>query len=105
METHRRCACGRRRNHPFVNLGGATGHPSFGRSASFSNQVIAQSEPHQRPDSDEKSVCTLRQHLAATVARLFLDKLGIRITPLGAEQAAGIGVPVNGPYQPQHYRY
>ncbi len=74
-------------------------------SASFSNQVIAQIELHQRADSYEKKVYTLPKHLDEKVARLHLDKLGVKLTPLSAEQAAYIGVPVEGPYKPEHYRY
>jgi len=88
-----------------LNLGCATGHPSFVMSASFSNQVIAQIELHQRADSYEKKVYTLPKHLDEKVARLHLDKLGVKLTPLSAEQAAYIGVPVEGPYKPEHYRY
>jgi len=88
-----------------LNLGCATGHPSFVMSASFSNQVIAQIELHQRADSYEKKVYTLPKHLDEKVARLHLDKLGVKLTPLSPEQAAYIGVPVEGPYKPEHYRY
>jgi adenosylhomocysteinase len=88
-----------------LNLGCATGHPSFVMSASFSNQVIAQMELHQRADSYERKVYTLPKHLDEKVARLHLDKLGVNLTELSAEQASYIGVPVNGPYKPEHYRY
>jgi adenosylhomocysteinase len=88
-----------------LNLGCATGHPSFVMSASFSNQVIAQIELHQRADSYERKVYTLPKHLDEKVARLHLDKLGVNLTELSAEQASYIGVPVAGPYKPEHYRY
>jgi len=88
-----------------LNLGCATGHPSFVMSASFSNQVIAQIELHQRADNYEKKVYTLPKHLDEKVARLHLDKLGVKLTELSAEQASYIGVPVAGPYKPEHYRY
>jgi adenosylhomocysteinase len=88
-----------------LNLGCATGHPSFVMSASFSNQVIAQMELHQNADSYERKVYTLPKHLDEKVARLHLDKLGVKLTELSADQAAYIGVPVGGPYKPEHYRY
>ncbi|MFN2316574.1 MAG: adenosylhomocysteinase [Gemmatimonadales bacterium] len=88
-----------------LNLGCATGHPSFVMSASFSNQVIAQMELHQNADSYERKVYTLPKHLDEKVARLHLDKLGVKLTQLSADQAAYIGVPVDGPYKPDHYRY
>jgi adenosylhomocysteinase len=88
-----------------LNLGCATGHPSFVMSASFSNQVIAQIELHRNAESYEKKVYTLPKHLDEKVARLHLDKLGVKLTQLSAEQAAYIGVPVEGPYKPEHYRY
>jgi len=88
-----------------LNLGCATGHPSFVMSNSFSNQVIAQMELHQNHTLYEKKVYTLPKHLDEAVARLHLDKLGAKLTELSAEQADYIGVPVNGPYKPEHYRY
>jgi len=88
-----------------LNLGCATGHPSFVMSASFSNQVIAQIELHLHADNYERKVYTLPKHLDEKVARLHLDKLGVKLTPLSPEQAAYIGVPVEGPYKPEHYRY
>ena len=88
-----------------LNLGCATGHPSFVMSASFSNQVIAQMELHQRAETYERKVYTLPKHLDEKVARLHLDKLGVNLTELSPEQAAYIGVPVSGPYKPGHYRY
>ncbi|HEX6088978.1 MAG TPA: adenosylhomocysteinase, partial [Gemmatimonadales bacterium] len=88
-----------------LNLGCATGHPSFVMSASFTNQVMAQIELHQKADSYERKVYTLPKVLDEKVARLHLDKLGVRLTKLSADQAAYIGVPVEGPYKPEHYRY
>jgi len=88
-----------------MNLGCATGHPSFVMSASFSNQVIAQLELHQHNDKYEKKVYILPKHLDEEVARLHLDHLGVKLTKLTPEQAAYIGVPVEGPYKPEHYRY
>ncbi|MCC6929991.1 MAG: adenosylhomocysteinase [Gemmatimonadaceae bacterium] len=88
-----------------LNLGCATGHPSFVMSASFSNQVIAQIELFGNTGKYEKKVYVLPKHLDEKVARLHLDKLGVKLTTLSAEQAAYIGVPVEGPYKPDHYRY
>jgi adenosylhomocysteinase len=88
-----------------LNLGCATGHPSFVMSASFSNQVMAQIELHANASKYERKVYTLPKHLDEKVARLHLDKLGVRLTQLTPEQAAYIGVPVEGPYKPDHYRY
>ncbi len=88
-----------------LNLGCATGHPSFVMSASFTNQVMAQMELHERAESYRKEVYTLPKHLDEKVARLHLDKLGVRLTELSPSQAAYIGVPVEGPYKPDHYRY
>jgi adenosylhomocysteinase len=88
-----------------LNLGCATGHPSFVMSASFSNQVMAQIDLHQNADSYERKVYTLPKVLDEKVARLHLDKLGVKLTRLSREQAAYIGVPVEGPYKPEHYRY
>ncbi len=88
-----------------LNLGCATGHPSFVMSASFSNQVIAQIELHTNAQKYERKVYTLPKHLDEKVARLHLAKLGIKLTKLSPEQAAYIGVPVEGPYKPDHYRY
>jgi adenosylhomocysteinase len=88
-----------------LNLGCATGHPSFVMSASFTNQVIAQLELHQHNDKYEKKVYILPKHLDEEVARLHLDHLGVKLTKLTAEQAAYIGVPVDGPYKSEHYRY
>jgi adenosylhomocysteinase len=88
-----------------LNLGNATGHPSFVMSNSFTNQVIAQIELYNHADGYEKRVYTLPKHLDEKVARLHLDALGARLTELRPEQAAYIGVPIEGPYKPDHYRY
>jgi adenosylhomocysteinase len=88
-----------------LNLGNATGHPSFVMSSSFTNQVIAQIELYSKSELYERKVYTLPKHLDEKVARLHLDALGVRLTELTPEQAAYIGVPVEGPYKPDHYRY
>ena len=88
-----------------LNLGCATGHPSFVMSASFSNQVIAQLELHLHNEKYEKKVYMLPKHLDEEVARLHLDHLGVKLTTLRPEQAEYIGVPINGPYKSDHYRY
>jgi len=88
-----------------LNLGCATGHPSFVMSASFTNQVIAQLELHQNAGKYEKKVYILPKHLDEEVARLHLDHLGVRLTKLTEEQANYIGVKPEGPYKPAHYRY
>ena len=88
-----------------LNLGCATGHPSFVMSASFTNQVMAQIELHQHAGDYELKVYTLPKKLDEKVARLHLDKLGVKLTELTKEQADYIGVPVDGPYKPEHYRY
>ncbi len=88
-----------------LNLGNATGHPSFVMSNSFTNQVIAQIELFGRPDDYELGVHVLPKHLDEKVARLHLDALGVELTELRPDQAAYIGVPVEGPYKPDHYRY
>jgi len=88
-----------------VNLGCATGHPSFVMSNSFTNQVLAQIELYTHPDFYERKVYTLPKHLDEEVARLHLDKLGVRLTTLTEDQASYLGVPVSGPYKPDHYRY
>ncbi len=88
-----------------MNLGCATGHPSFVMSASFTNQVMAQIELHQNAATYENKVYTLPKHLDEKVARLHLDKLGAKLTELSKDQAEYIGVPVDGPYKPDHYRY
>ena len=88
-----------------LNLGCATGHPSFVMSASFTNQVIAQIELHTNQTAYENKVYMLPKHLDEEVARLHLDKLGVKLTKLTQEQADYIGVSVGGPYKPEHYRY
>jgi adenosylhomocysteinase len=88
-----------------MNLGNATGHPSFVMSNSFANQVLAQIELFVRPESYPVGVYVLPKHLDEKVARLHLDALGVNMTTLTPEQAAYIGVPVEGPYKVDHYRY
>ena len=88
-----------------LNLGCATGHPSFVMSASFTNQVMAQIELHQRAEEYGKEVHVLPKRLDEQVARLHLEKLGVKLTQLSQKQADYIGVPVEGPYKPDHYRY
>ncbi len=88
-----------------VNLGCATGHPSFVMSNSFSNQTLAQIELFNRADQYENRVYTLPKHLDEEVARLHLAKIDVHLTRLSQEQADYIGVPVEGPYKPDHYRY
>ena len=88
-----------------LNLGNATGHPSFVMSSSFTNQTIAQIELFTKTDEYPTGVYVLPKHLDEKVARLHLDALGVRLTELSGEQAAYIGVPVEGPYKPDHYRY
>jgi adenosylhomocysteinase len=88
-----------------LNLGCATGHPSFVMSNSFTNQVIAQIELFGDPDKYPVGVYTLPKHLDEKVARLHLDALGVKLTKLTQEQADDLGVPVEGPYKSDHYRY
>jgi len=88
-----------------LNLGCATGHPSFVMSASFTNQVLAQLELWEHPEKYEKQVYVLPKSLDEEVARLHLEQLGVGLTRLTPEQASYIGVPVEGPYKPDHYRY
>src|SRR6202035_4352187 len=88
-----------------LNLGCATGHPSFVMSASFTNQTIAQIELATNNSKYEKKVYVLPKILDEKVARLHLDKLGVKLTKLTQDQADHIGVPVNGPYKAEHYRY
>ena len=88
-----------------VNLGNATGHPSFVMSASFTNQVLAQMELWQNGDQYENKVYTLPKHLDEKVAMLHLEKLGVHLTELTEEQADYIGVDGEGPFKPEHYRY
>ena len=88
-----------------VNLGNAMGHPSFVMSASFTNQTLAQIELFGNPGKYARQVYTLPKQLDEKVARLHLDKIGARLTKLRPEQAAYIGVPEQGPFKPEHYRY
>ena len=88
-----------------LNLGNATGHPSFVMSSSFSNQTIAQIELFTKRDEYEVGVYVLPKHLDEKVARLHLDALGVRLTELRKDQADYIGVPVEGPYKADQYRY
>jgi adenosylhomocysteinase len=88
-----------------LNLGNATGHPSFVMSNSFTNQTIAQIELFTKRDEYDKRVYVLPKLLDEKVARLHLDALGVKLTELRPEQAAYIGVPVEGPYKPDQYRY
>ena len=88
-----------------LNLGNATGHPSFVMSASFTNQVLAQMELFQKNDEYKPGVYILPKHLDEKVARLHLDRIGVRLSTLDADQAAYIGVSPEGPFKPEHYRY
>jgi adenosylhomocysteinase len=88
-----------------VNLGCATGHPSFVMSASFANQVLAQMELWNNAASYDKKVYVLPKHLDEKVAALHLDKLGIKLTVLSGEQASYLGIADTGPFKPEHYRY
>jgi adenosylhomocysteinase len=88
-----------------LNLGNATGHPSFVMSNSFTNQTIAQIELFTKNAEYERRVYVLPKRLDEKVARLHLDALGVRLTQLSPEQAAYLGIPVEGPYKPDHYRY
>jgi adenosylhomocysteinase len=88
-----------------VNLGCATGHPSFVMSNSFTNQVLAQLDLWEKRDSYEKKVYTLSKRLDEEVARLHLEKIGVKLTKMTDQQADYIGCPVEGPYKPDHYRY
>ena len=88
-----------------LNLGNATGHPSFVMSASFTNQVLAQIELYTRGDDYDNSVHILPKHLDEKVAKLHLDKLGCNLSKLSNEQADYIGVSTDGPFKPEHYRY
>ena len=88
-----------------VNLGCATGHPSFVMSSSFTNQVLAQIELWTKSDQYDNKVYVLPKHLDEKVAALHLDKLGVKLTKLSKQQADYIGVPVEGPFKPDHYRY
>jgi adenosylhomocysteinase len=88
-----------------MNLGNATGHPSFVMSNSFTNQVLAQIELWAHGENYPTGVYVLPKHLDEKVARLHLDALGVTLTKLTPAQAAYIGVPVEGPYKVDHYRY
>jgi adenosylhomocysteinase len=88
-----------------LNLGNATGHPSFVMSASFTNQVLAQIELWTKGDQYENKVYVLPKQLDEKVARLHLGKIGAKLTELTPEQADYIGVPQDGPFKPEHYRY
>ena len=88
-----------------VNLGCATGHPSFVMSNSFSNQTLAQIDLWKNRDVYKPAVYGLPKKLDEEVARLHLDKIGVKLTKLTQKQADYIGVPVDGPYKPEHYRY
>jgi adenosylhomocysteinase len=88
-----------------LNLGNATGHPSFVMSNSFTNQVIAQIELFGHTDIYERRVYTLPKHLDEKVARLHLPALGVKLTELSPTQAAYLGIPAEGPYKSDHYRY
>jgi len=88
-----------------LNLGNATGHPSFVMSASFTNQVLAQIELFTKGDEYQPGVYILPKHLDEKVARLHLDRIGVKLSKLNAEQAAYIGVSPDGPFKPEHYRY
>ena len=88
-----------------MNLGCATGHPSFVMSNSFTNQVLAQIELWQNGENYEKKVYVLPKHLDEKVARLHLDRIGAKVTQLSDEQAKYIGVDKDGPYKAEHYRY
>jgi adenosylhomocysteinase len=88
-----------------VNLGNATGHPSFVMSASFTNQTLAQIELFTKQGHYGKTVTTLPKHLDEKVARLHLDKIGVKLTTLTPSQSAYLSVPVEGPFKPETYRY
>ncbi|MEO5718921.1 MAG: adenosylhomocysteinase, partial [Chthoniobacterales bacterium] len=88
-----------------VNLGCATGHPSFVMSNSFSNQVLAQLDLWENKDKYKAGVYILPKILDEEVARLHLEKIGVKLTKLSAKQAEYLGVPVEGPYKSDHYRY
>jgi adenosylhomocysteinase len=88
-----------------LNLGNATGHPSFVMSASFTNQVLAQIELWTNGSAYDNSVHILPKHLDEKVARLHLARIGVKLTELSKEQADYIGVTPEGPFKPEHYRY
>jgi len=88
-----------------LNLGNATGHPSFVMSNSFTNQVLAQVELFTKPEEYPTGVHVLPKHLDEEVARLHLDALGVKLTTLTDAQADYLGIPVQGPYKAENYRY
>ena len=88
-----------------MNLGCATGHPSFVMSNSFTNQVLAQIELWQNAANYKNEVYVLPKHLDEKVARSHLEQLGVELTALSPEQAKYLSLPVEGPYKPEHYRY
>ena len=88
-----------------VNLGCATGHPSFVMSNSFANQVLAQMDLWENKEKYVPGVYILPKHLDEEVARLHLEKIGVKLTKLSDDQAAYLGIPASGPYKPDHYRY
>ena len=88
-----------------LNLGNATGHPSFVMSASFTNQVLAQIELWTKGDDYKNDVYILPKHLDEKVARLHLDRIGVKLSLLSNDQADYIGVGADGPFKPEHYRY
>ena len=88
-----------------VNLGNAMGHPSFVMSASFTNQTIAQLELFTNPGKYQKKVYVLPKELDEKVARLHLNKIGVKLTELSDKQSSYIGIAKSGPYKPDHYRY
>jgi adenosylhomocysteinase len=88
-----------------VNLGCATGHPSFVMSNSFTNQTLAQIDLWKNRGKYEIDVYRLPKHLDEEVARLHLDQIGVKLTKLTKEQSEYIGIPTEGPYKPEHYRY
>ena len=88
-----------------VNLGNATGHPSFVMSASFTNQTLAQIELFTKPGQYARQVYTLPKHLDEKVASLHLEKIGVKLTKLSTKQAEYLGLPDTGPFKPEHYRY
>ncbi|MEM9901200.1 MAG: adenosylhomocysteinase, partial [Pseudomonadota bacterium] len=88
-----------------LNLGNATGHPSFVMSASFTNQVLAQIELWTKSDAYDNAVHVLPKQLDEKVARLHLGRIGVKLTELQPEQADYIGVTQEGPFKPEHYRY
>ena len=88
-----------------LNLGNATGHPSFVMSFSFTNQVMAQIDLYRNAENYQNQVITMPKSLDEKVARLHLESLGVRLTELSQEQADYLGVPKEGPFKPEHYRY